>query len=100
MRSTVGGVGMPTGDGVTNSPSSPLISRNDAGKRRVQLRALEVRFRHVDARVRHAGGVLGRGACGSGRFRAALRLIGRLLGREPVGPQLHHALGITFRDGG
>ena len=26
MRSTVGGVGMPTGDGVTNSPSSPLIS--------------------------------------------------------------------------
>ncbi len=26
IRSTVGGVGMPTGDGVTNSPSSPLIS--------------------------------------------------------------------------
>ena len=31
-RSTVGGVGMPTGDGVTNSPTSPLISATTPSK--------------------------------------------------------------------
>ncbi len=45
---------MPTGEGVTNSPSSPLISAMTPRKRRVELRALEVRLRHVDARLRDA----------------------------------------------
>ena len=45
-------------------------------------------------------GVLGRGACGGGRLRSALRLIGGLLGGQPVGSQLRHALGIALRDGG
>ena len=42
MRSTAGGVGMPTGDGVTNSPTSPFTSATtpeNGARRRVWSRA-------------------------------------------------------------
>ena len=51
--STAGGVGMPTGDGVTNSPTSPLISAT-VPRRGAQQRALEARARGIDARLADA----------------------------------------------
>ena len=75
---------MPTGEGVTNSPSSPLISRDHAGKRRAQLGALELRARDVDARVGDARRVLRGRAAGRARLCLALRLVGGFLRREPL----------------
>ncbi len=87
MRSTVGGVGMPTGEGVTNSPSSPLISAMTPANGARSCVRCEMRTRDVDARVRDAGRVFGRGAAGGRRLGSAFGLIGRFLRREPLGAE-------------
>ena len=92
MRSTVGGVGMPTGEGVTNSPSSPLISAmTPANGARSWVRS-SCALRDVDARLGNTGRVLGRRAPAAVESALPSRLFGGFLRREPLVVQLLEAL--------
>ncbi len=97
MRSTVGGVGMPTGEGVTNSPTSPLISAMtpaNGATRRVRSSCACATF---DLRRRRAGRVARRlTRCGVGRGRR-LRLVGRLLRGQLLRVQPHEPVGLALR---
>ncbi len=73
---------------------------DDAGERRAELRALEMGFRDVDARIGDSRRIFGRGARGRRRLRAAFGLIGRFLRREPIRAQRRRARGIAFGDVG
>ena len=100
MRSTVGGVGMPTGDGVTNSPSSPLISAMTPANGAcscVRSRCAFVTSTRASATRVASSAAAQPAAVDSAR---PSRLVGGFLGREPVGAQLRQALGVALGDRG
>ena len=91
---------MPTGDGVTNSPSSPLISAMTPANGAwscVRSRCAFVTSTRASA-TRVASSAAAHAAAVDSR--AAFGLIGRFLGREPIRAQLRRALGVAFGDVG